>query len=130
NYDNINLVPTSNFNYKLSNNVDFQISYRGRNNQPSFLQIVPVVNNTDSRNVVIGNPELKAEFGHGLMTTFRAYIPVKMQYFETNFAYNYVKDKIVTDKKPVENTTIQQTTFAMLRATTDINFTMYSTRHL
>lgn len=111
NYANINLVPTSNFNYKVSNNVDFQISYRGRNNQPSFLQIVPVVNNTNSRNVVIGNPELKAEFSHGLITTFRAFLPVKMQYFETNFAYNYIKDKIVTDKRPVENTTIQQTTF-------------------
>lgn len=111
NYENINLVPTSNFNYKISNNVDFQISYRGRNNQPSFLQIVPVVNNTNSRNVVIGNPELKAEFAHGLMTTLRAFIPVKMQYLETNFAYNYIKDKIVTDKRPVENTTIQQTTF-------------------
>lgn len=122
NYDNINLVPTSNFNYKLSNNVDFQISYRGRNNQPSFLQIVPVVNNTNSRNVVIGNPELKAEFGHGLVTTLRAYIPVKMQYFETNFAYNYVKDKIVTDKKPVENTTIQQTTFRNAQGYYDYKF--------
>lgn len=111
NYDNISLVPTTNFSYKLSNNVDFQISYRGRNNQPSFFQIVPVFNNTNSRNIILGNPELKSEFSHGFVTTMRAFIPSRVQYIETNFAYNYVKDKIVTDKKPVENSTIQQTTF-------------------
>lgn len=111
NYENVNLVPTTNFSYKLSNNLDFQISYRGRNNQPSFFQIVPVFNNTNSRNIVLGNPELKSEFSHGLLTTLRAFIPTRMQYVESNFSYNYVKDKIVTDKKPVENTTVQQTTF-------------------
>jgi hypothetical protein len=111
NYDNINLVPTTNFSYKLSSNVDFQISYRGRNNQPSFFQIVPVLNNTNSRNIILGNPELKSEFSHGFVTTLRAFVPTRMQYVETNFSYNYVKDKIVTDKKPLENTTIQQTTF-------------------
>ncbi|MGN0003191.1 MAG: outer membrane beta-barrel protein [Sphingobacterium composti] len=111
NYENINLVPTTNFSYKLSDNVDFQVSYRGKNNQPSFFQIVPVFNNTNSRNIVLGNPELKSEFSHGLVTTFRAFLPTRMQYLETNFAYNYVKDKIVTDKRPIENTTVQQTTF-------------------
>lgn len=111
NYDNINLVPTTNFSYKLSKNVDFQISYKGRNNQPSFFQIVPVFNNTNSRNVILGNPQLKSEFSHGLLTSVRAFLPTRMQYIETNFSYNYVKDKIVTDKRPVENTTIQQTTF-------------------
>ena len=111
NYENINLIPTTNFSYKLSNNVDFQLSYRGRNNQPSFFQIAPVLNNTNSRNIVLGNPELKAELSHGFVTTFRAFLPVRMQYLETNFSYNYIMDKIVTDKKPVENTTVQQTTF-------------------
>lgn len=111
NYENINLIPTTNFSYKLSNNVDFQVSYRGRNNQPSFFQIAPVLNNTNSRNIVLGNPELKAELSHGVITTFRAFLPVRMQYLETNFSYNYIRDKIVTDKKPIDNTTIQQTTF-------------------
>lgn len=111
NYENINLVPTTNFSYKLSSNVDFQVSYRGRNNQPSFFQIVPVLNNTNSRNIILGNPELKSEFSHGFVTSLRAFIPTRMQYVESNFSYNYVKDKIVTDKKPLENTTIQQTTF-------------------
>lgn len=111
NYDNISLIPSTNFSYKFSNYVDFQISYKGRNNQPSFFQIVPVVNNTNSRNVVYGNPELKAELSHGVVTSLRAFLPVKMQYLETSFSYNYIKDKIVTDKKPIENSTIQQTTF-------------------
>src|SRR5690606_1261089 len=47
----------------------------------------------------------------GFVSSLRAFIPTRMQYVESNFSYNYVKDKIVTDKKPLENTTIQQTTF-------------------
>ncbi|WP_039052830.1 outer membrane beta-barrel protein [Sphingobacterium sp. T2] len=110
-YDNINLVPTSNLTYKISNNLDFQLSYKGKNNEPSFFQIAPVRNNTNSRNIIIGNPELKSEFTHSFLSTVRAFFPVRMQYLETSFIFNKVKDKIVNDKKPLENTTIQQTTF-------------------
>src|SRR5690606_33200514 len=33
------------------------------------------------------------------------------QYFETNFAYNYVVNKIVSDKTAFSSSTVQQTTF-------------------
>ena len=110
-YDNISLVPSTNFIYKFSNNVDFQFSYRGKNNQPSFFQIAPVNNTTNSRSIIIGNPELRAELAHSLSTTIRTFLPSRMQYLETNFSYNYVRDKIVTDKKPINNSTVQQTTY-------------------
>ena len=111
NYENINLIPTANFIFKLSKDMDWQISYRGKNNQPYFHQIAPIVDNSNSRNIIIGNPNLKAEFSNRISTALRKSIPSKMQYFETNFAYNYVGNKIVSDKKSVDNSTIQQTTF-------------------
>ncbi len=110
-YENINLIPTANVWYKLSKNLDWQIDYRGKNNQPNFNQIAPVVDNSNSRNVIIGNPELKAEFAHRISTRIRKTIPSKAQYIETNFAYNIITDKIVSDKSSLSSSTIQQTTF-------------------
>src|SRR5690606_20108705 len=89
-YENINLIPTANVWYKLSNDLDWQIDYRGKNNQPNFNQIAPVVDNSNSRNVIIGNPELKAEFAHRISTRIRKTIPSRAQYIETNFAYNFI----------------------------------------
>ncbi|NGM62169.1 outer membrane beta-barrel protein [Sphingobacterium sp. SGG-5] len=110
-YENINLIPTANVWYKLSKDLDWQIDYRGKNNQPNFNQIAPVVDNSNSRNVIIGNPELKAEFAHRISTRIRKSIPSKAQYLETNFAYNVIMDKIVSDKTSLSSSTIQQTTF-------------------
>src|SRR5690606_7327832 len=63
-YENINLLPSANFLYKISKDLDWQLNYRGKNNQPHFHQIAPILNNSNSRNVFIGNPELKSESAH------------------------------------------------------------------
>lgn len=110
-YENVNLIPTANIIYKLNNDTDWQISYQGKNIQPSFHQIAPVVDNSNSINVIRGNPELKAEFSHRIATTLRKSIASKMQYFETNLAFNIVPNKIVSDKKTIERTTTQETSF-------------------
>ncbi|MFZ4861848.1 outer membrane beta-barrel protein [Sphingobacterium sp. Mn56C] len=110
-YDNINLVPTANILYKFSKEMDWQLGYKGKNNQPYFNQIAPLVDNTNSRNVIVGNPELKAEFAHSFTTTFRRVISSTMQNFETSFAFNMIANKIVSDKSSAPNSTTQTTTF-------------------
>lgn len=110
-YDNINLIPTANIAYKFSKEMDWQINYKGKNNQPYFNQIAPVVDNTNSRNIIVGNPELKAEAAHRIATILRKTITSRMQYFETSFAYNFILNKIVSDKRTLENSTVQETTF-------------------
>lgn len=111
NYDNVNLIPTANIIYKFSKESDWQLNYRGRNNQPYFIQIAPVIDNSNSRNIVIGNPELKADYTHRISTTYRRSNAYRMQFFETNLAYNFVINKIVSDKKTLPSSTIQETTF-------------------
>lgn len=110
-YENINLLPSANFLYKISKDLDWQLNYRGKNNQPHFHQIAPILNNSNSRNVFIGNPELKSESAHRFSTRVRRVIPGRGQYFEASFAYNKILNKIVSDKTSIENSTIQQTTF-------------------
>src|SRR5690606_8880842 len=85
--------------------------YRGKNNQPNFSQIAPIVDNSNSRNIFIGNPELQAESAHRISTRIRKVIASRAQYLETSFAYNMIRNKIVSDKTSTRNSTIQQTTF-------------------
>lgn len=110
-YDNVNLVPTAGFRWRMNDEMDWSVDYIGKNNQPNFLHIIPIRDNSNSQNIIVGNPELKAEFSNRLSTTLRKFIPTRGQYFETNFAYNYVLNKIVSDKKATSSSTIQETTF-------------------
>lgn len=111
NYENINLLPSANLWYKISKDLDWQLNYRGKNNQPNFSQIAPIVDNSNSRNIFVGNPELKAESAHRFSTRIRKVIPSRTQYLEASFAYNMITNKIVSDKSSSANSTIQQTTF-------------------
>lgn len=127
-YENVNLIPSSNITYRFNNEMDWQIDYKGKNNQPNFQQIIPVIDNTNSRNVIVGNPELKAEFAHRISTTFRKTMPSKNQNFETNFAYNFIFNKIVSDKRTLDNSTIQQTSFQNTGGYYDLRwYYMYNT---
>ncbi|WP_353547349.1 TonB-dependent receptor [Rhinopithecimicrobium faecis] len=110
-YDNVNLVPTFGLRWRINNDTDWSINYMGRNNQPSFYQIQPVVDNSNTQYIVIGNPDLKAEFSNRISTKLRKSIVSRGQYFEADFAVNIVANKIVTEKTTDPNSTIQQTKF-------------------
>lgn len=110
-YSNVSLVPTAGFKWRLSDELDWSVSYVGKDNQPNFLHIIPVRDNSNSQNIIIGNPALKAEFSNRINTTLRKFITSRNQYFETNFAYNFILNRIVSDKRSVENSTTQETSF-------------------
>ncbi|MGO1816691.1 MAG: outer membrane beta-barrel protein [Sphingobacterium sp.] len=110
-YDNVNLVPTTTVRYKFENDLEVRFSYLGRNVQPSFLHIAPVRDNSNSRNIIVGNPALKAEFLNKFSTTLRKFVASRGQYFQTDFAYTFTSNKIVSSKSSLSNETIQETTF-------------------
>ncbi|WP_312139169.1 outer membrane beta-barrel protein [Sphingobacterium sp.] len=112
NYSNVNLIPTTNIRYKVNDELDLQFSYLGKNNQPNFLHISPVRDNSNSRNIIVGNPALKAEFYNKISTSLRKFVTNRGQYFETSFAYTFINNKIVSTKKSVsKESTIQETSF-------------------
>lgn len=110
-YENVNLVPTAGFKWRLNEETDWSVDYIGKNNQPNLLHIIPIRDNSNSQNIIVGNPELKAEFSNRISTTLRKFVTSRGQYLETNFAYNYVSNKIVSDKTAFSGSTIQETTF-------------------
>jgi len=110
-YNNVNLVPSTTVRYKFSNDLEIKLAYLGRNIQPTFVHISPVRDNSNSRNIIVGNPSLKAEFSNQFSTTLRKFLPTRGQYFQTDFAYTFIANKIVSSKKALFNETIQETTF-------------------
>lgn len=62
----INITPSAQFRYNFSNNKRLNIRYDGRTNQPSIDQIQPVRDNTNTRSVPVGNPDLKPSFSNNL----------------------------------------------------------------
>lgn len=110
-YSSVNLVPTAMFKWRFAKDMDWSMDYLGKNNQPSFAHIIPIRDNTNSQNIIVGNPELKAEFSNRISTSIRKSITSRSQYLELNFAYNFISNKIVSDKTVIGNSTVQETTF-------------------
>lgn len=110
-YPNVNFVPSAGLKWKFTKEEDLSIDYYGRNNQPNFYQIQPVVDNTNTQNIVVGNEKLKSEFANTIVSKYRKSMTGKGQYFEASFAYNLVNDKIVADRTIEPNSTIQKTTY-------------------
>ncbi len=61
-----NLTPSAQFRYTFSNSKRLRINYRGRTQQPSISQIQPVLDNSNTQTIAIGNPELKPSFTNNL----------------------------------------------------------------
>lgn len=66
----INLTPSAQFRYNFSQNKRLRINYRGNTSQPSISQIQPILDNTNTQSIVIGNPDLKPSFSNSLQVFF------------------------------------------------------------
>jgi len=110
-YSNVNLIPAAGVKWKFNENSDLSIDYLGKNNQPNFYQIQPILDNTNSQNIIQGNPELQAEFANRILAKYRKSIVKRGQYFESSIAYNFISNKIVSNRTTIPNSTIQKTTF-------------------
>ncbi|MFI5451898.1 outer membrane beta-barrel family protein [Pedobacter sp. UC225_61] len=62
----VNLTPSAQFRYNFSNSKRLRISYNGRTSQPSISQIAPILDNTNTQTLPIGNPDLKPSFTNSL----------------------------------------------------------------
>jgi hypothetical protein len=61
-----NLTPSAQLRYTFSNSKRLRINYRGRTQQPSISQIQPVLDNSNTQSVAIGNPGLRPSFTNNL----------------------------------------------------------------
>jgi hypothetical protein len=61
-----NFFPTANIRWKFSGSGSMSVNYNGNTQQPSLMQLQPILNNTDPLNIVEGNPNLRPAFNHNI----------------------------------------------------------------
>jgi hypothetical protein len=66
----VNLTPSARFNYTFSQNKRLRINYTGRTQQPSINQIAPILDNSNTQTLPIGNPDLKPAFSNNLQVFY------------------------------------------------------------
>jgi Outer membrane protein beta-barrel family/CarboxypepD_reg-like domain len=106
-----NFIPSGRFSYKFSNQESFDINYWGRNNQPGFLQLQPISDNSNLQNVVTGNPNLKPEFVQSVNAHYKQADWNAGKVIQANFKYERTNDRIVTTKQRVQGTVNQLTSY-------------------
>ncbi|ATP57206.1 hypothetical protein CPT03_12360 [Pedobacter ginsengisoli] len=102
-----NVIPSARMVYRFSNQESFEFNYWGRNNQPGFLQLQPIADNSNLQNVVIGNPNLKPEFIHSVNARYKQSDWNRGHMLTAGLSYNQTQHKIVTTKMLIPNTVNQ-----------------------
>lgn len=107
----LNWVPSASLRYRIETESELALDYLGSHNQPSFTQIQPVRDLSNSQHIIVGNADLKAEFVNRITTRYRTSKMSRGSYFEAQMAYSTIKDKIVSNRKTSTGTTAIETTF-------------------
>jgi len=66
----INLTPSAQFRYNFSTSKRLRVEYRGNTQQPSISQIQPILDNTNTQTIIVGNPDLEPSFQNNLRVFF------------------------------------------------------------
>jgi hypothetical protein len=106
-----NFIPSGRFSYKFSNQQSIDVNYWGRNNQPGFLQLQPISDNSNLQNIITGNPNLKPEFVHSVNAHYKQADWSAGKVILANFKYESTNDRIVTIKQRVPGTVNQLTSY-------------------
>jgi hypothetical protein len=93
----LNIIPVLRYSYNFSKTKEFNASYNGRNNEPSFNQLQPVTDVSNPQFPVVGNPNLNAEFSHNINIRYNNFNFEKGDVWFTNFSVNLTENKIVSN---------------------------------
>ncbi len=96
-----NFFPTANMRWKFSSSGNININYSGNTQQPSLMQLQPILNNNDPLNIVIGNPDLRPAFNHSVYFNMSDYKVLTKRsiwgYGSFNITQNAFSNKSVVD---------------------------------
>lgn len=109
--ESINFVPNARFTYNINQQSSLSIVYRGQNSQPDFYQIQPVRDNSNTQNILVGNPDLQSEFINNFGLQYRKFSIISGNTFFADLSFKGIKNKIVTDRVLIPNSTRQETGF-------------------
>lgn len=107
----LNWVPSVHMRYKINAVSDLFFDYLGTNNQPGFHQMQPVRDVSNAQHIIVGNPDLKAEFVNRFTARYRTAKMSRAQFFEAQVAVSTVRDRIVSNRRTQPGSTAIETSY-------------------
>ncbi|MFT3911791.1 MAG: outer membrane beta-barrel protein [Ferruginibacter sp.] len=95
----LNYYPVVRFAYNFSRSRSFNVNYNGSTNQPSYSQLNPVPDNSNSQYITIGNPDLKPEFTSTFSSRYNNFDFISGNVFFGALSFSFTNDKIVTNTR-------------------------------
>lgn len=102
--NNFFLVPLFRFQYQWSRQQQLAINYNGVPSEPTFDQIQPVPDLSQSPNITYGNPDLKPAFRHTLSARYNNYIPNSRLNLSASVNASLNNNQIVSDTRIINTT--------------------------
>ncbi|UIR55676.1 outer membrane beta-barrel protein [Sphingobacterium sp. SRCM116780] len=91
--------PQVNFQYHISQQSSMGMNYEGNSNEPTVMQLQPVLVNNDPLNIIQGNPNLTPSFSSRILIRYQSYNPLNGQLIGVFASYQSVTNPVVSNLK-------------------------------
>ncbi len=104
-----NILPVARFNYDFSSFRRFSFDYETSVQEPSILQLQPLIDNRDPLNIYVGNPDLHPAYRNRASMRFNSFNPVSMfgyfAFFTADYLTNAITNSVMVDEDLVRSIT-------------------------
>ena len=91
-----NIAPTARFAYNFSRSHSLTANYGGSSREPNFTQLQPISDSSNIKNIITGNPNLKAEFTNRFSLQYNKVGILSGTSLFTNLSFDQTQNKIVS----------------------------------
>ena len=99
-----NFAPNMDLRFRFSKVSQLRFTYRGRSNQPTMENLLPITDNSNPLNIRIGNPGLKPSFAHTMRLFYNTYNAEKQRGIMTHFSFTATQNSISNSTRYNEET--------------------------
>lgn len=99
-----NFAPNMDLRFRFSKVSQFRFTYRGRSNQPTMENLLPITDNSNPLNIRMGNPGLKPSFAHTMRLFYNTYNAEKQRGIMTHFSFTATQNSISNSTRYNEET--------------------------
>lgn len=99
-------LPNASLTYRFSKSKDIRVNYNTATNAPNINQLQNVINNQNSLNVRVGNPDLKQEYGHRFSLRYKTVNRETSANFAANIDAEFSNNHIVNSTFIAEQDTL------------------------
>jgi hypothetical protein len=91
-----NFIPSATIKFTPKQQKSLVLNYVGNTQNPSLLQIQPIIDNTDPLNITVGNANLRQSFTNKFSMNFNSFKVMKSKYVQFSGSFSNTNDAITT----------------------------------